>query len=95
MLTGVLSTPIPTQFFHKIPCFERTSSILVKIPSAADEDDIHNMSCLELCFDDAASFVAKVIGFIFSIPVSLDPSIHVATAHFSCIQQDAAEKKVQ
>ena len=84
----MLSAPLPTRFYHEIPCFERTRAIhFGEIPSAVDEDD---MQMCVVTMQRVSSKIWTVNGFIFSIPVSLDPSI---ATHFSCIQKDAAEKK--
>jgi hypothetical protein len=76
--TDVLSTPIPTQFCQEIPCFINASSILEKMPSAVEVDDMHmSKNCVQICCR-AVSKNLIVSGFIFSTPVSLEPSIATA-----------------
>ena len=82
ILTEVLSRLRPTQFTQVIQWVERMSFILVNTPSAVEDEERHIFRNYVHTIPHAMSKKQTVIGFIFSIPLSLDPPIAKAYGLF-------------
>lgn len=83
ILTEVLSRLRPTQFTQVIQWVERMSFILVNTPSAVEDEERHIFRNYVHTIPHAMSKKQTVIGFIFSIPLSLDHQLPMHTDCFS------------